>query len=424
MRTLILLFISLSLSAGAQERILIKGGTLHVGEGTVINNSYIGIKDGKIELVANALITQLDESVYDTVINVYGKQVYPGFIAPNSTLGLVEIEAVRATDDKSEVGYFNPHIRSAIAYNVDSEVIPTVRSNGVLLAQITPRSGRISGTSSLMTLDGLTWEDALYKKDDGIHMNWPRMFYPGWWNDDGVVTRNGDYAKEAENLIAYLKKAKAYSETDHETTDLAMEAMRGLFDGSKRLFVHADFVKELEDIIAIKKELGIEHLVIVGGHDAWMVAELLQDQSIPVMLRRVHSLPMRAEEPVDLPYRLPSILQEAGVLFCLENSGDMEAMGTRNLPFYAGTAVAYGLSEEEAIASITLNTAKILGIDHKTGSIEQGKDANLVVSEGDALDVTGNEIVLAMIRGKFVDLDNKQKELYRKYMELYGLEEE
>jgi imidazolonepropionase-like amidohydrolase len=194
-----------------------------------------------------------------------------------------------------------------------------------------------------------------------------------------------------------------------------------LFSGAKRVFVHADFVKEIQDIIEFKKKYEIENLVIVGGYDSHLVAENLKNNNIPIVLRRLHSLPMYAEDDVDLPYKLPKMLQDAGVKFCLNNAGGMEQMGTRNLPFYAGTAAAYGLSYEEAVASITLSTAEILGMEETIGSLEVGKDATLVVSKGDALDMRTNKITTAMVQGRFVSTTNHQDVLYNKYKTKYGL---
>ena len=159
-----------------KKSILLMNGTAHLGNGQVIQNSAIGIKDGKLTLVADATVIRLQAGAFDTTINIAGKQVYPGFIAPNSTLGLNEIEAVRSTRDFSETGNYNPHVRSIISYNSYSKIPPTVRTNGVLVAQITPRNGIISGTSSVIELDGWNWEDMTMKADDGIHLNWLRMF--------------------------------------------------------------------------------------------------------------------------------------------------------------------------------------------------------------------------------------------------------
>ena len=195
--------------------------------------------------------------------------------------------------------------------------------------------------------------------------------------------------------------------------------MRGLFNGSKTLFIHVNNAKEITQAVNFIVDFGIVKTVIVGGADSWMVTDILKKNNIAVVLRRIHRLPSRPGDDIDLPYRIPFLLKEAGVLFCLENSGGMEAMGTRNLPFYAGTAATYGLSKEEALMAITSNTAKILGIDKTVGTIEVGKDATLIVSTGDALDVLTNNIELAYIRGKAIDLNNHQKTLYEKFRKKY-----
>jgi imidazolonepropionase-like amidohydrolase len=197
--------------------------------------------------------------------------------------------------------------------------------------------------------------------------------------------------------------------------------MKGIFSSAKILYVHVNYAKEIEDAVHFLKDAGVKKMVIVGGTDSWMVADLLKENNIPVMVNRIHDLPNRTDDDIDLPYKLPTLLQKAGVLFCLENSGDMEEMQERNLPFNAGTAAAYGLTKEEALASITLNAAKILGIDNRVGSLEAGKDATLFISTGDALDMKSNNVELAFIRGKKLDLSNEQKALYGKYMKKYGL---
>jgi imidazolonepropionase-like amidohydrolase len=401
-----------------EKSILLVNGTIHVGNGKVLNNGYVGFKNG--------VITSIGEGSYpkdfEEIINLEGKHVYPGFIAPNTTLGLREIDAVRATLDYAEVGDFNPNVRTQIAYNTDSKISPTLRFNGVLLAQITPRGGVIAGTSSIMELDGWNWEDATLKADDGIHMNWPQMYRnTGWWAEPGPTEKNNEQEKAVQQIKSFFKDAKAYSEIKNVgETNLKFEAMKGIFDGTKRLYVNANTAKEILEVIHFKKEFNLKHLVIVGGADSWLVAEALKENQIPVILNRVHSLPERTDDPIDLPFQLPYLLQKAGVLFCLNYHGDMEVMGTRNLPFNAGTAVAYGLTKEEALAAITLNAAKILGIENLVGSLEVGKHATLFVSTGDALDMKSNNVELAFIRGKKIDLDNHQKQLYEKYKSKYG----
>lgn len=396
------------------KSILLMNGYAHLGNGKVIENAAIGFKDGKLTLVADARVIKLEQNAYDTTINIAGKHVYPGIIAPNSTLGLVEIDAVRATDDMNEAGTYTPHVRSIIAYNTESKITTTVRSNGVLMGQITPRGNYISGTSSIVQFDAWNWEDAVYKEDDGVHLNWYAMF--NRWN--GKINKN--YDEKVAELKEFFTNAQAYCKEDnHEEKNLRFEAMREIFSGKQTLFIHANFVKEITEAIDFGKKFEIKKMVIVGGYDAWRVSNMLKDNNVAVILRRVHELPVHEDDDVYLPYKLPKLLFDAGVLFCLENSGDMEAMGTRNLPFYAGTAAAYGIDKEEALKLITLNTAKILGIDSTTGSLESGKDATLFISTGDALDVKTNNVIAAFIQGRHIDVDNHQKKLYRKYSEKY-----
>ncbi len=406
-----------------KKKILLLNGTAHLGTGEVINQSAIGFENGKLTLVKNALTTTINSKDFDTVIDIKGKHVYPAFIAPNTTLGLVEIESVRASDDQREVGKFNPNVRSLIAYNTDSRVTPTVRTNGVLVGQITPRGGIISGTSSIVHFDAWNWEDAVYRKDDGIHLNWPNLIsQTGWWAEPGPSKQNKDYVSRIEEIEQFFKEAVAYStQKAPEIVDLRMEAMKNVLNGTQTLYVNAHQYREISDVINFKKQFKIAKVVIIGGYDAWMIADRLKEQNISIIVQRVHSLPHRTEDDYDMPYKLPKLLADKGLLFCLENSGDMEQMGVRNLPFYAGTAVAHGLTYEQAVASITLNAAKILGLDKQLGSLEAGKDATFFVSTGDALDMKTNNVVMAFIQGRTIGLENHQQENYEKYKEKYGL---
>ncbi len=408
------------------KKILLINAKAHIGTGKVIDKSAIGIENDKIVLVKDALAYTYKATDYDTIIDLKGKHIYPGFIAPNTTLGLTEIEAVRASVDEREVGIFNPHVRSLIAYNTDSRVTPTVRTNGVLVGQITPRGGIISGTSSIVHFDAWNWEDAVYKEDDGVHLNWPNSIEKrGWWAEPGPSKKSDKYAEKITEIEQFFDLAKAYHNQkpkDKESIDVRLEGMKKIFTGESNLYIHASLYREINDLINFKKKYNIAKVVVVGGYDSYLLAKKLNENNIAVVLQRIHSLPERPEDDVNLPYKLPKILSDAKVLFCLENSGDMEQMGTRNLPFYAGTAVAHGLDYEMAVASLTLNAAKILGIDHKLGSLEVGKDATLFVSEGDALDMMTNNVIMAMIQGRTINLDNHQKRNYEKYKEKFGLE--
>ena len=399
----------------AQGHILYLGAIAHLGNGLKIENAAIGVKNGKFSLVANASIIGINPTTYDTIIKLDGKHIYPAFIVPNTTLGITEIGQVRATHDFREVGSLNPNVRSLIAYNTDSKISKTVRTNGVLLAQVTPRGGTISGQSSIMHLDGWNWEDAVLRSDDGLHLNWPNSYhYSGWWAEPGENKKNDKYNKQTDEIKTFFTKAEAYAKSAN-IMDLRMESMKGLFNGSKTLYIHADYAKDMRKAIKMASSLNIKKIVIIGAEDALKIVDLLKEKNISLILNRVHRLPDGQNRPIDEPFTQAKKLKEAGILFCLSYEGDMEAMGARNLPFSAGTTVAYGMNYEDAIASITLNAAKILGIDAEVGSIEHDKNATFFISSGDALDMRTNNVEQAFISGKAIDLNNHQKELFKKY---------
>lgn len=405
-----------------QGTIAITGGTIHVGNGQVIDKGILIIKNAKIESVGQNVSIPSGAKV----ISVAGAHVYPGIIAAATNLGLVEIASVRALSDFQEIGDFNPSIKSIAAYNAESKVIPTVRSNGVLLAHITPRGGTISGSSSVVQLDAWNWQDATYKLNNGIHLNLPAM-----------VNRVSPFAALAgppqgppvdaiknallkvEEVRNFLREAKSYS-LKPDPINLKYEAVKGLFNKSQKLFIHCDLVKEIMIAIDIKKEFDLD-VVLIGGSDSWLVAPMLQEQQIPVILSEPHSLPSTADDAVDQPYKTGYMLKEAGVLFSICLDGNDGYWQQRSIPFQAGTMAAYGLSKEEALTSITLNAAKILGIDNMTGSLEVGKDANVVISEGDILDMKSSKVTHAFIQGRAINLNNKHTQLFEKYKYKYGI---
>lgn len=404
--------------------VIITGATIHVGNGKVINNGYIAFDKGKITAIGEGTAPSIAGA---TTVNANGKQVYPGFICPITSLGLVEFESIRATDDEGETGELNPNVRSLIAYNTDSKVIPTVRSNGVLLAQPTPTGGTISGQSSVMMLDGWNWEDAAYKKDIGIHLTWPVVrtgrgrrggfAAPGAGPQESPAERA---QKAIDALSSLFAQAKTYNETKSTVANLRLAAMAGLFNGTKKLFINADGAKEIIQAVNFAKQFGVQ-AVIVGGADSYLVADVLKSNNVPVIIKETQALPGKDEDDVYLPYKLPHLLQDAGVMYGLTGIGFWRQ---RNLPFEAGQAVGYGLTKEQAISMITMNNAKILGIDKTTGTLETGKDANLFISTGDALDMLTLNVENAYIQGKSISLDNLHKQLYRRYSEKYGFKAE
>ena len=403
------------------KSVLIMNAMAHLGNGKIIENSIIGFKDGKITIVADASTSKIDLSAFDIKIDASKKHIYPGFIAPNSTLGLVEIDAVKSSDDEDEIGTYNPHIRSIIAYNTESKVTETVRPNGILMAQITPRGGRISGTSSIVQLDAWTWKDALIKENDGVHLTFPTTFSrSGWWAEPGNIEANKDYQKQVDELKQFMINSRAYLLDASKERNLTFEAMNGLFDGNKTLFIHADEQKQIIDALNLCLDLGVKKMVIVGGFEAYKTADLLAKNNVGVLLKRIHEMPMNDDQDVDLPYKMAKLLLDKGIVVGLENSGKMERMNTRNLPFLAGTCAAYGLTREEALQLITLNTAKILGIDNSCGSLETGKDATLFISEGDALDMRTNKLTQAFIQGRQISLETHQTNLNAKFKAKYN----
>ena len=423
MKTIIYTFLVLlaSLNGYGQKKynkILVEGATVHIGNGNVISTGSVGIENGIITLVKNTLAYTYEKSDWDTVITLNGHHLYPGFVAPNSTLGLTEIDAVRASRDFQEMGTFNPHVRAQIAYNCESDVIETVRTNGVLMIQTTPRGGRISGQSSLMASSCWNWEDGTIKADDGVHIDWPSAYTRKW--GDPIAKTNETYEEQKRELIAYLMYAKISAGNKDKNTPLQYSAMSDCFNGEKRFYFHADEVQQINDILDLISELEIKFPVIVGGYESYLVAERLKIKKVPVMIGRLHSLPRHEDDAFDLPYKLPFLLQQAGVQFCLQNEGDMEAMNARNLPFLAGTAMSYGLTEEEAIRSITLSACEIMGISKNYGTIEVGKKAVLYGSAGSALEMKSNQASLLLINGTFVPTTNFQTELYKKYKTKYG----
>lgn len=403
-------------AAEQKEVITITGAKAHLGNGTVLENCTLVFENGKITALGNETTPPKGR-----VINAKGKHIYPGFIAPAKPLGLIEVDAVRASNDDDEIGEFIPNIRSLIAYNAESKVIESMRPNGVLLGQIAPQGGRISGTSSIVQFDAWNWEDAAVKVDDGIHLHWPSTYRRGrWWQDEprGFLP-NKDYVKEIDEVAAFYNNAKAYRNSSTPSKNEAFNAMKGLFEGSKKLYVYAHGEKEIIDAITTAKESGIQEVVLVGGYEAYKIIPFLKKHQIPVLVQHTHSLPKKADDDYDLPYKLPKLLVDGGLLVALENSSTSNFQ-TRNLPFYAGQLVAQGLDKESALQLITGNTATILGIDDNYGTLAIGKSATLFISEGDALDMRTNQLTHAFIDGREISLETHQTQLWKRYIEKYS----
>lgn len=424
------------LPAGAQEVIypakefkgktFITNGTIHVGNGTVIENGTVVISNGKITSVGAGAGSPGSDT---RVIDAKGKHVYPGLILANTDIGLKEIaNGVRASNDHTELGEFNSNIRAITAYNTDSRVMAVLRSNGILLASVAPQGGSVSGSSTIVQLDAWNWEDAAYQMDAGMHITLPsfisrgggRRFggFPGFPGAGGADAGKSALEK-VEEIKSFFRQAKAYiQEPVHSNVNLKLEAMRPLIEKKQKLFVHGDQIKQMLIAIDFAKEFGVD-VVIVGGSESFQIADLLKANNISVILDQCLNLPATEDDDIDQPFKTPAALQKAGVLYCI--SDDDANTRYRNLSYNAGIAATFGLTKEEALSAITLNAAKILGVDGKTGSIEVGKDANIVVSEGDLLDMKTSTVTDALIQGRQINLDNKQKQLYERYKYKYSL---
>ena len=420
----------LGLTASAQDNVypaakqkgvtVITHTTVHIGNGTTLTDASVAFENGKITGVGNVAVP-----TGATVIDGTGKQVYPGLILPSSDLGLREISSgVRGSNDYAEIGENNANIRSIVAYNTDSKIIGVLRENGILLAGVAPQGELIEGQSSVVQLDAWNYEDAAYKMDNGLYINLPSLMARRGgrmaFMRPGPV---GDPVKSAMDKVDIIKTffadAKAYyQEKTHAANNLKLEAVRGLFEGKQKLFVRANEVKQILIAMDIAKTFGFK-LVIVGGTESYQIAYLLAENNVPVILDRQHALPSMEDDDVDQPYKTPAALQKAGVLFCLNDTHDQSRF--RNLAFNAGTAATYGLTKEQALSAVTLNPAKILGIEDKAGTIETGKDANLLIVNGDLLDMKSSVIGQAFIQGRNVSLDNKGKQLYERYKHKYQL---
>ncbi len=398
--------------------LFIKNATIHVGNGQVIENGSILVNNRKIEKIGQDISLP---SGNIKLVDAGGKHVYPGLILPDTDLGLKEIgSGVRGSNDYRELGEWNSNVRSVVAYNTDSRIINTLKANGILLANISPAGNLISGTSSVVQLDAWNWEDALYNAETGLHLYMPNMLARQQRRTESSVTDASKAALEKlEAVKGFLREAKAYLQAAAPNeTNLKFEALRPLFEKKQKLFIHADLVKQMLLAIDFAKEFGL-NVVIVGGSESWQIANLLKENNIAVILSQQHELPTLEDDDIDQPYKTPAVLQKAGVLFALNDN--FSNTRYRNLAFNAGTAAAYGLTKEQALQAITLSAAKILGIDKLTGSIEVGKDANIIISEGDILDMRTSIITHAFIQGREVSLENKQTQLYERYMHKFEL---
>ena len=401
--------------------VLIYNAVIHTGTGQVLNNGTIILEKGKIISLSESSgnsISDLEKAKYE-ILDAKGQHLYPGFISMNTPLGLNEIDAVRATVDLAETGTENPNAHTLAAYNSDSDIIPTVRSNGVLMAQITPRGRRVRGLSAVVQLDAWNWEDAAIKQRDGMHIVWPSKYKnSGWWAEPGAIEKNKEPNKDNEEIERLFLDAQMYAAGGNRKINTKLTAIQEVLEGKVTLYINADYAADIVAALQFAERLKIPKIALITGSQVLQVLELVKQRKIPVVLKRIHALPMRPEDNPNLETELPKRLLDAGILCALSYEGDMEIMGSRNLAFLAGSAVKGGLTKEEALQLITINPAKIMGLEHQSGTIEPGKDATLFLSEGDALDMRSQKLTHAWIQGRPISLESKQTALYEKFKKM------
>jgi imidazolonepropionase-like amidohydrolase len=404
------------------KAVWITGATIHDGVKAPFTG-LVGFSNGRIHYVGSGSEIRLD-ATNSEIINAAGQHLYPGFIAPHTLLGLYEIEMVRATRDHTESGSLNPQVHALIAYNTDSRIVPTVRNHGVLLAQIAPEGGLISGRSAVVQLDAWNWEDACIRPQDGLYFNWPSMTNQSGRQAPSTEEQEKSRQQTLDQLRQYLNEASDYPITNPSTIqstarpiNLKLAAASGLWNGSTKAYVRVSEAKGMIAAVEFFKAWKIKP-VLVGAEEAGLLLDWLAKEKIDLVLGKVHRLPNRDGDPVHSAYTLPAELARAGVRFCYSMDG---AWNQRNLPYQAGHAIGFGLDSLRALQALTLDAARILGIDDRYGSIEEGKSATLFLSDGDALDMMSNRPTDAFVDGRRVNLDDKQKVLYRKFSEKYEL---
>jgi len=417
----ITIFASDQIPAKKQDHpIALIGGTIHTVSGPDIEHGTLVFVDGKITAIdTEVVLPDATERIY-----IEGKHVYPGLIAASSALGLVEISAVRATRDFAEAGDIKPNVRAEVSINPDSELLPVARANGITLSHTIPSGGVISGTSALIMLDGWTWESMTLKAPVGLLINWPatvpsRSPFVNRSDEDQLKERDKQLKQIRDAFAearAYLKAKEAESQKGipYHATDLRWEAMIPVLKKEIPVLIRAGEIRQIQSAIDWVAEGNLK-AVLVAGQDVWLAADILKEKNIPVIVEGTLKVPTRRWEAYDLPFTVPKKLFDAGVKFCISGLGTpFEAPHERNLPYHAAMAAAYGLPKEEALKAVTLYPAEILGVADRVGSLDIGKDATLIVTTGDPLEIT-TQVEREFIQGRDIDLSSRHTQLFEKY---------
>ena len=404
--------------------IVLSGGTIHPVSSDPIPAGELLFESGRIVAVGSEVAVPTDAERID----IAGKHLYPSLFDAYTQLGLIEINAVRATNDRSETGQFNSNVRAEVAVNPDSELIPVARSAGVLLCLTAPQGQLVSGSSAVIQLDGWTWEEMALRRHVAMHVTWPLMTpLTDWWVEESKEDQVKKRDEQLEALDQFMADARSFAKARAEHApgevsgafddDVRLQAMLPVLDRQIPLMVQADEIKQIQAAVAFALRERVR-VILLGGYDATRCAELLARHDIPVIVGGIYRLPRRRHDNYDAPFTLPERLRRAGVRYCITSLDRFGPSQVRNLPYHAAMAVAHGLVYEEALKSITLYPAQILGVDDRVGSLEPGKDATLIITDGDPLE-TGTHVEAAFIQGRRVDLNDRHKRLWNKYQEKY-----
>ena len=400
-----------------QQPIALVNATVHPVSSEPIEKASIVFDRGKIVDIG----TDVEIPSNAMEVDLRGKHVFPGLIESHSQLGLTEIRSVGVTNDYVERGDINPNVRAEVAINPESEHIPVARANGIALAVATPSGGLIAGRSALIMTDGWTWKEMTLKASLSMMINWPRMRMAG--EDDEASKKQQERArKQIETLDKAIEDARAYmiataskkTDDNFPKTDIRWEAMIPVLRDDIPVWIRANSLLEIESAVSWTDKHNLK-AVLVGGIEAQHYAGLLKQKDIPVITTSVLRLPRRRDADFDEPFTVPLRLYRAGVKFCIACGG---ASNIRNLPYHAAKAAAYGLPKDEALKAITLYPAEIMGVADRVGSLEKGKDATLIVTDGDPLEIT-THVEQLYIQGRRIDLNNKHRRLYDKYRRRY-----
>ncbi|MGE5569239.1 MAG: amidohydrolase family protein [Rhodospirillales bacterium] len=417
-RTLLLILLcSFSLRAASGDSFLLRGGTVHPVSAPDIPNGAVLVRDGKIVEVGAKIAAPKGVRVID----VKGLHVYPGLIDSASQIGLSEIGSVRETNDAAEIGDFNPQVRAIIAINPASEHIPVTRANGITSAIAAPTGALVAGQAALIHLDGWTWQEMAIAPSAGMLLQFP-VIQTRSGSRTGTAAppfaeQKRNYERRIQELRRFFEDARRYQKAKAAApagfeTDLKYEAMLPVLEGKLPLVVQAERERAIKDAIAFAEREKLR-IIISGATDAWKVAADLKAKNIPLILGPTLELPAEEDDPYDKPFTAPGELHRAGVKFAF---GSFSTQFARNLPYQAAAAVAFGLPYEEGLKALTLNAAEIWGVADQIGSIDKGKWADLIVTDGDPLEVR-TQVKMEFIKGRAVDLSNKHLRLYQKYLE-------